>query len=75
MLTARAGRMLTWATLMPLVLDRNGCWDYETYQTNRCNGLYDAAEEAIWDMQNGNYAPLGLDFGQMLPDCRSWPAW
>ena len=41
------------------VLDRYTCWDYETYQTNRCNGQYDAAEEAIWDMQNGNYRPWG----------------
>ena len=41
------------------VLDRNTCWDYETYQTNRCNGLYDAAGESIWDMQNGNYRPWG----------------
>jgi len=41
------------------VLDRYTCWDYETYNTNRCNGLYDASEEAIWDMQNGNYRPWG----------------
>ena len=41
------------------VLDRNGCWDYETYNTNRCNGLYDASEETIWDMANGNYRPWG----------------
>ena len=41
------------------VLDRNTCWDYETYNTNRCNGLYDASEEAIWDMPNGNYRPWG----------------
>jgi hypothetical protein len=41
------------------VLDRNTCWDYETYQTNRCNGLYDAAEETIWDMQNGEIRPWG----------------
>jgi hypothetical protein len=41
------------------VLDRNGCWDYETYNTNRCNGLYDADEEAIWDLQNGEYRPYG----------------
>jgi hypothetical protein len=41
------------------VLDRYTCWDYETYNTNRCNGLYDASEEAIWDMTNGNYRPWG----------------
>jgi hypothetical protein len=39
------------------VLDRNTCWDYETFNTNRCNGIYDASEEAIWDMANGNYRP------------------
>jgi hypothetical protein len=41
------------------VLDRNTCWDYETFNTNRCNGLYDASGEAIWDMGNGNYRPWG----------------
>ncbi|MGO8773208.1 MAG: chitobiase/beta-hexosaminidase C-terminal domain-containing protein [Terracidiphilus sp.] len=41
------------------VLDRNTCWDYETFNTNRCNGLYDASEETIWDMANGNYRPWG----------------
>jgi ribosome-binding factor A len=41
------------------VLDRNTCWDYETYNTNRCNGLYDASEEVIWDMQNGEMRPWG----------------
>ena len=41
------------------VLDRNTCWDYETYNTNRCNGLYDADEEVIWDMLNGEMRPWG----------------
>ncbi len=41
------------------VLDRNGCIDYETFNTNYCNGLYNASEEAIWDMANGNYRPWG----------------
>jgi hypothetical protein len=41
------------------VLDRNTCWDYETYNTNRCNGLYDASEETIWDMANGEMRPWG----------------
>ena len=41
------------------VIDRNGCWDYETYYTNHCNGLYNAAGEAIWDLQNGNQRPWG----------------
>jgi len=41
------------------VLDRNTCWLYETYNTNRCNGLYDASEEVIWDMLNGEMRPWG----------------
>ncbi len=41
------------------VLDRNGCWEYETFNTNYCNGLYDASGEVIWDMANGNYRPWG----------------
>ena len=46
--TARAGRILTSADTHTLVLDRHTCWIYETFQTNRCNGLYDAASETIW---------------------------
>jgi hypothetical protein len=41
------------------VLDRHTCWDYETYNTNRCNGLYDASGEVIWDMANGEMRPWG----------------
>jgi hypothetical protein len=41
------------------VLDRHTCWDYETYNTNRCNGLYDADAETIWDMANGEMRPWG----------------
>jgi len=41
------------------VLDRHTCWDYETYNTNRCNGLYDADGEVIWDMANGEMRPWG----------------
>ncbi len=29
------------------VIDRNTCWDYETYYTNRCNGLYNSEGEVI----------------------------
>ena len=42
-----------------LVLDRNKCWLYETWNTNRCNGLWDADSETIWDMQNGEVRPWG----------------
>ena len=41
------------------VLDRHTCWEYETYNTNRCNGLYDADAEVIWDMANGEMRPWG----------------
>jgi hypothetical protein len=41
------------------VLDRNGCWEYETWVTSRCNGLYSASNSALWDLQNGNYRPWG----------------
>ena len=42
-----------------LVLDRYQCWLYETFNTNRCNGLWDADSETIWDMQNGEMRPYG----------------
>src|ERR1039458_5742942 len=42
-----------------LVLDRAACWLYETFNTNRCNGLYDAASEAIWDMTGSESRPWG----------------
>lgn len=42
-----------------LVLDRATCWLYETFQTNRCNGLYDAYSETIWDMTTNEHRPWG----------------
>jgi len=42
-----------------LVLDRAKCVLYETFQTNRCNGLYDTASETVWDMTNGESRPWG----------------
>jgi len=33
-----------------LVLDRSTCWLYETFNTNRCNGLFNASSETIFDM-------------------------
>ena len=42
-----------------LVLDAAQCWLYETYNTNRCNGLYDASSEAIWDMTGSESRPWG----------------
>jgi hypothetical protein len=46
-----------------LVLDRATCWLYETYQTNRCNGLYDAYSETIWDMTTNEHRPWGWTSG------------
>jgi hypothetical protein len=48
-----------------LVVDRHTCWLYETFQTNRCNGMYDAASETIFDMTaNANQSrPWGWTSG------------
>lgn len=48
-----------------LVVDRHTCWLYETFQTNRCNGLYDAASETVFDMTaNANQSrPWGWTSG------------
>jgi hypothetical protein len=42
-----------------LVVDRAKCWLYETFNTNRCNGQYDASSETIWDMKNYESRPYG----------------
>jgi hypothetical protein len=42
-----------------LVLDRATCFLYETYNTHRCNGLYSASSETIWDMNNYETRPWG----------------
>jgi hypothetical protein len=42
-----------------LVLDRAKCFLYETYNTHRCNGLYNASSETIWDMTNYETRPWG----------------
>jgi LysM repeat protein len=42
-----------------LVLDAAQCWLYETYNTNRCNGFYNASSEAIWDMTESESRPWG----------------
>ncbi len=40
-----------------LVLDRAKCELYETFNTNRCDGLYDASSETVWDMKKGEHRP------------------
>ncbi len=42
-----------------LVLDRNTCMLYETYNTHRCNGAWGASSETIWDMQTVEKRPWG----------------
>jgi Putative Ig domain len=42
-----------------LVLDRNACVLYETFNTHRCNGQWSASSETIWDMQNYEQRPWG----------------
>ncbi|MGA3081301.1 MAG: chitobiase/beta-hexosaminidase C-terminal domain-containing protein, partial [Terracidiphilus sp.] len=42
-----------------LVLDRAKCFLYETFNTNRCNGQYNASSETIWDMANYESRPWG----------------
>ena len=42
-----------------LVLDRNTCFLYETFNTHRCNGAWNASSETIWDMNNYDQRPWG----------------
>jgi len=42
-----------------LVLDRAKCVLYETFNTNRCNGSWNASSETIWDMTNYESRPYG----------------
>jgi len=42
-----------------LVLDRNACMLYETFNTVRCNGKYSSDSETIWDMKNFEQRPWG----------------
>lgn len=42
-----------------LVLDRNSCFLYETFNTHRCNGQWNSSSETIWDVQNYEQRPWG----------------
>ena len=42
-----------------IVLDRNSCMLYETFNTHRCNSAWSASSQAIWDMQNYSDRPYG----------------
>lgn len=42
-----------------LVLDRNACILYETFNTHRCNGQWSSSSETIWDLRNYEQRPWG----------------
>ena len=42
-----------------IVIDKNKCWIYETWQTQRCNGAWNAANGAIWDLTGTERRPFG----------------
>jgi Putative Ig domain len=42
-----------------LVLDRNTCFLYETFNTHRCKGQWASSSETLWDMQTFEQRPWG----------------
>ncbi len=46
-----------------LVLDRNRCMLYETFNSTLCNGSWSSDSETIWDMQNFEQRPWGWTSG------------
>jgi hypothetical protein len=42
-----------------IVIDKNKCWIYETWQTQLCNGAWSAANGAIWDLTSTEHRPYG----------------
>jgi Divergent InlB B-repeat domain len=42
-----------------LVLDRNACMLYETFNTHRCNGAWNSSSETIWDLRSYDQRPWG----------------
>ena len=42
-----------------LVLDRNACFLYETFNTHRCSGQWASSSETIWDLENYDQRPWG----------------
>jgi hypothetical protein len=42
-----------------LVVDRNTCFLYETFNTHRCNGQWASDSETIWDLKNFEHRPWG----------------
>jgi fibronectin type 3 domain-containing protein len=46
-----------------LVLDRNRCTLYETFNSVYCNGVWSADSETIWDLQSSEQRPWGWTSG------------
>jgi hypothetical protein len=42
-----------------IVIDKNQCWIYETWQTELCSGSWSAANGAIWDLTSTEHRPYG----------------
>jgi hypothetical protein len=42
-----------------IVIDKNKCWIYESWQAQRCNGAWSAANGAIWDLTSSEHRPYG----------------
>jgi hypothetical protein len=42
-----------------LVIDRNSCMLYETFNTHRCTGQWNASSETIWDLKTAEQRPWG----------------
>ncbi len=42
-----------------IVIDKNQCWIYETWQTQLCSGAWSAANGAIWDLTSTEHRPYG----------------
>jgi hypothetical protein len=42
-----------------IVLDRNRCMMYETFNTSVCNGAWSSDSETLWDIQNYEQRPWG----------------
>jgi Putative Ig domain len=42
-----------------IVIDKNKCWIYESWQAQRCNGAWSAANGAIWDLTTSERRPYG----------------
>ena len=43
-----------------LVIDRNTCFVYETWQTEHCSGVWSAANGNVWDLKGGEQRPYGM---------------